>query len=138
MGGGRGKTRGGRAGAPSKLPTLSSRQDLGRAVKDAAAGCLIVLQFTATWCSVCRNIESFYEGLADDPKILSLSSATEKKVALYKVDVDVSPDLTNFYGASALPLFVFLVDGKKVDTLVGAQQTALKKKLLKHATSSKK
>ena len=57
---------------------------------------------------------------------------------MYTVDVDESPDLTNFYGASALPLFVFLVDGKKVDTLIGAQQTALKKKILKHASSSSK
>ena len=138
MGGRRGKTRGRGAGAPSKLPTVSSRQDLDRAIKDAAPGCLIVLEFTATWCSVCRKIEHFYEGLADHPNILSLSSAAERKVALYRVDVDELPDLTNFYGASALPLFVFLVDGKKVDSLVGAQQTALKKKLLKHASSSKK
>ena len=55
------------------------------------------------------------------------------RLATAQVDVDASPELTSTYGASALPLFVFLVRGKKVDTLVGAQQTALKKKVVKHS-----
>ena len=143
MGSGRGKTKGGAADGmslSSKIPTITSRQDLDSAVKDAAAANqgvgkqnqLIVLEFTASWCSVCRKISPFYDKLLDDPKINANNNVT-----LYQVDVDESPDLTNFYGASALPLFVFLVDGKKVDTIVGAQQTALKKKILKHASSKK-
>ena len=124
--------------------TIDSRGDLNQAVRDAAAAAneanggkkghhLIVLNFTATWCSVCRKIAPFWEKLPTDAKI----NGTGTTVRLYKVDVDASPDLTNFYGASALPLFIFLVDGKKVDTLVGAQQTALRKKILKHASSKK-
>jgi thioredoxin 1 len=141
MGSGRGKSKGGRGGS-SKLSTISSREDLDRAIKDASTnatetnkkGHLILLKFTANWCSVCTKIAPFCEGLASDPKI---ATTLDRNVLVYKVDVDASPDLTNFYGASALPLFVFLVDGKKVDTLIGAQQTALKKKLLKHASSKK-
>ena len=40
------------------------------------------------------------------------------------------------YGASQLPLFVFLKRGKKVDSLVGAQNTALRKKILKRQSVS--
>ena len=144
MGSGKGKSKGGGGSsrqASSKLPTLSSREDLERAIKEASEkaneankkGHLILLKFTADWCSVCRKISPFCEGLPNDPKV----SNSDRLFSLYKVDVDESPDLTNFYGASALPLFVFLVDGKKADTLVGAQQTALKKKIMKHTASKK-
>lgn len=138
MGGGKGRTKG---GSSSKLPTLSSLEDLDCATKDAATkaseehkrGHVIILDFEASWCSVCQKIAPFYDKLAEDPKLAS----ADKKVILYKIDVDESPDLTNRFGASALPLFVILVDGKQVDTLVGAQQTALKKKILMHASSKK-
>ena len=144
MGSGRGKSRGGGRGArneSSRLPKISSRGDLDQAIKEATKkasetdkkGHMILLKFTADWCSVCQKITPFCEGLPSDPKLATL----DRMFLLYEVDVDESPDLTNFYGASALPLFVFLVDGKKVDTLVGAQQTMLKKKITKHASSKK-
>ena len=142
MGSGRGKSRGrGGRNESSKLPKLSSRGDLDQAIRDATQksaetnkqGHLILLKFTANRCSVCQKIGPFCEGLPSDPKLATM----ERMFSLYKVDVDESPDLTNFYGASSLPLFVFLVDGKKVDTLVGAQQTTLKKKIIKHASTKK-
>ena len=140
MGSGKGKSRSGRQ-ASAKLPMISSREDLDRALKEASTiaaetnkkGHMILLKFTADWCSVCQKIAPFCESLPSDPKLAAL----DKIVLVYKVDVDESPDLTNFYGASSLPLFVFLVDGKKMDTLVGAQQTALRKKIVKHASSKK-
>ncbi|VEU34741.1 unnamed protein product [Pseudo-nitzschia multistriata] len=144
MGGGGGKSRGRRgANASPNPPVLSSREDLDRALRDAAAkasesdkkkGSLVVLEFTAEWCTVCQKIAPFWRGLGSDAKVVS----ADRLVALYTIDVDASPDLTNSFGASGLPLFVFLVDGKKVDSLVGAQQTALRKMVLKHASSSNK
>jgi thioredoxin 1 len=126
------------------LPTISSRDDLDRVISEASStateankkGHLILLKFTASWCGVCQKIKPFCESLANDPSLDSL----ERSVVLYAVDVDedASADLTNFYGASSLPLFVFLVDGKKADTMVGAQQTALRKKILKNASLPKK
>ena len=142
MGSGKGKSRGrGSRNGSSKLPKLSSRGDLDQAIRDATQksaetnkqGHLILLKFTANWCGVCQKIAPFCEGLPTDSKLATL----DRMFSLYKVDVDESPDLTNFYGASSLPLFVFLVDGKKVDTLVGAQQTTLKKKIIKHASTKK-
>jgi thioredoxin-like negative regulator of GroEL len=59
----------------------------------------------------------------------------ETGAQLHVVDVDESPDLTTLYGASQLPLFVFLKRGKKIDSLVGAQNTALRKKVLKLAAA---
>mmetsp|Transcript_21478 Transcript_21478/g.59720 ORF Transcript_21478/g.59720 Transcript_21478/m.59720 type:complete len:110 (+) Transcript_21478:201-530(+) len=94
MGGGKGKSRGATTrSAASKLPTLSSREDLDRAIRNARAraranhnaihnanqgsgssGSLVVLKFTATWCGVCRKIAPFYEGLARDPKVTETSN----------------------------------------------------------------
>jgi thioredoxin-like negative regulator of GroEL len=53
-------------------------------------------------------------------------------VVFVAIDVDASPALATKYGATALPLFVLLKNGKKIDTLVGAQQTNLRKKIIKH------
>ena len=66
----------------------------------------------------------FEAALAAEPK---LSNAL-----LVYVDVDEAAELATAYGASALPLFVLLRGGKKVETLVGAQKTALRKAVVKH------
>ena len=117
------------------IRTLLSRQDFDYAIKEERRRNkhqLFVLKFTAKWCGTCRKISPFYRKLINDPKI----NMNNNNVTLFEVDVDESPDLTNFYGASSLPLFVFFIDGKKIDTLVGAQQTVLKKKILKHSSSA--
>lgn len=90
---------------------------------------LVVLNFGAKWCKVCKKIEHFYAQLGTDAKVV------ETGAQLYAIDVDLSPDLTSSYGASQLPLFVFLKKGKKVDSLVGAQNTTLRNKILKLASS---
>ena len=88
----------------------------------------------ASWCEYHPHTHSA------QPPSLSLPHPTHAQVVetgtgLYSVDVDESHDLTLAYGASQLPLFVFLKKGKKVLSLVGAQNTALRNKILKLASS---
>ena len=131
-GGGRGKGGGGAAGAGAGagaggIRKIVNREELDQAVKDAGQQ-LVVLNFGAKWCEVCKKIEHFYAQLGTDPKVV------ETGAQLYAIDVDLSPDLTSS-GMSQLPLFVFLKKGKKVDSLVGAQNTARRNKILKLASS---
>jgi len=107
----------------SAVRLLRSREDLDRVVRAAGNAALVVLEFGASWCRECTKAAPFYEQLA----------LKEPGSVFCRVDVDTSDELTSAFGASALPLFVFLRRGKKVDSLVGAQQTALRKKVLKHA-----
>jgi thioredoxin-like negative regulator of GroEL len=92
----------------------------------AAGERLVVLELTADWCHECVKIAPFFERLAGEQADASFCA----------VDVDASRELSEAFGASALPLFVFLRRGKTVGALVGAQQTALRKKVLRHARSS--
>ena len=108
---------------------LISRADFDRTIK-AAGDQLVVVNLGASWCGVCNKFAPFVAQLTSQ-----FSSASPARVLFCKVDVDQSDELVNFLKPSALPCFIFFVRGKKVDTLVGAQQTALRKKVLKHSPS---
>ena len=49
------------------------------------------------------------------------------------MDVDQSEQLKTQWNVPALPHFVFLKGGKKIDCLTGAQNTVLRKKVIKHS-----
>eukprot|EP00729_Bicosta_minor_P018358 gene18358-4666_t len=106
-------------GFPNALITPA---DLKQAIAAAAEG-LVVLDFTAPWCGVCKKINPFLSKLA----------AEQSGVAFYKVDVDQSEQLKTQWNVPALPHFVFLKGGKKIDCLTGAQNTVLRKKVIKHS-----
>ena len=125
-----GKKKGGGKSAKSGLAapgiaTLSSPAELRAAVAEANGG-LVVLEFTATWCGVCKKINGFLTTLAQD-------QAANERVAFYAVDVDTAEELSNQYSPPAVPFFVFLKGGQKVDTLLGAKQTDLRRKVVKHS-----
>ena len=72
---------------------------------------------------MCKKVNPFYDKLASE----------QKQVSFWKVDVDKSEQLVSQWNPPALPFFVFLRDGKKVDTLLGAQNTVLRKKVIKYS-----
>ena len=55
-------------------------------------------------------------------------------VVFLKVDVDEAEDVAAEYNISAMPTFVFLKDGKKIDDLMGANVDKLKELVNKHAS----
>lgn len=72
----------------------------------------VILDFTATWCPPCKAIAPFYEKLATE-------HAAEGALAFGKVDVDEAPDVASKFGVTAMPTFVFLVDGENAGVDVG-------------------
>ncbi|XP_078533720.1 thioredoxin-like isoform X1 [Lissotriton helveticus] len=80
---------------------------------------LVVIDFTASWCGPCRAIAPAFQKL----------STEYRGVVFLKVDVDDHPVLAERYRIAAMPTFVFIKDFKKVATVRGANEAAIKAKL---------
>ncbi|XP_061354651.1 TPR repeat-containing thioredoxin TDX [Gastrolobium bilobum] len=86
---------------------------------------LTILYFTATWCGPCRFISPLYTSLAEKyPKVVFL-----------KVDIDEARDVAARWNISSVPTFFFVKNGKEVDSVVGADKSALERKIAQHAGS---
>ncbi|MED6109186.1 hypothetical protein PIB30_031184 [Stylosanthes scabra] len=83
---------------------------------------LAVLYFTATWCGPCRFISPVYTSLA----------GKYPKVVFLKVDIDKAPDVAGSWNVSSVPTFFFIKNGKEVDSVVGADNNALERKIAQH------
>jgi len=83
---------------------------------------LVVLDFFATWCGPCKQIS---------PKVDELARQ-EQNVVFLKVDVDECEDIATDYGVESMPTFVFIKNGKKVDTMSGANRDRLNDFIQKH------
>lgn len=106
------------------LKALTSPDELNVLLKEAGSEGIVVVMYSAAWCGQCRQIGPYFE-TSLPPEFVDVGFAS--------VDVDASADMAERVGAEKLPLFDIMRGGKRVDTLVGAQQTALRKKLLKLA-----
>ncbi|CAN6213356.1 unnamed protein product [Urochloa humidicola] len=77
---------------------------------------LVVIDFTASWCGPCRFIAPvFVEFAKKYPHVLFLKEVA----AEYKIE--------------AMPTFLFIKEGKKVETIVGARKEELQANVEKHA-----
>jgi thiol:disulfide interchange protein len=75
---------------------------------------LVMVDFYADWCGPCHTLD---EVTWQDSKVQSW--LREKTIAV-KIDVDKDGELAAKYGASSIPLIVFLKpDGSEVGRLVG-------------------
>ncbi|XP_077444216.1 thioredoxin b [Stigmatopora argus] len=84
---------------------------------------LVVVDFTATWCGPCKMIGPKFEE----------ASKKYTNVVFLKVDVDDCDDVTQEYGISCMPTFLFFKNGEKIDTLTGANESQLLAKIEKNA-----
>ena len=84
---------------------------------------LAILYFTAKWCGPCRVISPLYTSLA----------GKYPKVVFLKVDIDEAKDVAARWNISSVPTFFFLKSGKEVDKVVGADKSALERKIAQHA-----
>ncbi|XWS37561.1 hypothetical protein CRYUN_Cryun19dG0054000 [Craigia yunnanensis] len=84
---------------------------------------LVILYFTATWCGPCRVISPLYTSLA----------AKYAKVVFLKVDIDEARDVAARWNISSVPTLFFIKNGKEVDKVVGADKSALERKIAQYA-----
>eukprot|EP01117_Protostelium_nocturnum_P014657 TRINITY_DN559_c0_g1_i1.p1 TRINITY_DN559_c0_g1~~TRINITY_DN559_c0_g1_i1.p1 ORF type:complete len:109 (-),score=26.49 TRINITY_DN559_c0_g1_i1:62-388(-) len=89
------------------------------------SGSLVVVDFYADWCGPCKRIAPFLE-------TLSTQFADAKFI---KVNVEEREDIAKECDISAMPTFHLYKDGKKVESLVGADQNKLKALVEKHAAA---
>ncbi len=72
----------------------------------------VLLEFGATWCVPCRQLE---------PELVKLDGEWGGKARLAKLDVDESPDLTMKYGVMGVPTLILFVKGEAKQRLTGFQ-----------------
>ncbi len=69
-----------------------------------------VIEFFAPWCPHCVKM---------DPVMDKMAGEFEGKAGVIAVNVDDSPLSSQRYGIRGIPAFVFIKDGKVVETLSG-------------------
>ena len=73
---------------------------------------LLVVDFFAKWCYPCQAIA---------PKYLEFSKVKEYSGVIFaKVDVDESMEISQKFGVSAMPTFLFFKYGQLIDKLEGS------------------
>ena len=77
----------------------------------------VIIDFFATWCGPCKKIA---------PEYLKLSEEY-KEIEFCKCDVDESSELSEAFNVNALPTFIFLLNGKVINTVEGSDINELKK-----------
>lgn len=71
----------------------------------------VILQFYATWCSVCKKFAPTVEEIAND---------MDGVVSVVKIDKDKNPAISAKYGISSVPMFFYIENGKTISTVKGA------------------
>ncbi|XP_023543804.1 monothiol glutaredoxin-S17-like [Cucurbita pepo subsp. pepo] len=82
---------------------------------------LVILHFWASWCEASKHMDQVFSHLATD----------FPHAHFVRVEAEEQPELSEAYSVSAVPYFVFIKDGKTVDTLEGADPSSLANKVAK-------
>ncbi len=77
----------------------------------------VVVDFSAKWCGPCKAIAPKFEQMSNDSRF--------SKWTFLKVDVDENQDISDMFGVSSLPTFLFIKAGSPVATVTGANEKQL-------------
>jgi thioredoxin 1 len=86
----------------------------------------VILDFYADWCGPCHAVAPLYEQL-------SKQHSTEGGIIFGKVNVDEQRDIAARYNITAMPTFVFIKDGKVIESIRGANVPAIRNLITKAA-----
>jgi len=75
----------------------------------------VIVDFYADWCGPCKQIAPFFKELA----------LRYPQLKFAKVNVDTCTETRNKYSISAMPTFLVLINGQKMDSLSGANREGL-------------
>ncbi|KXZ47964.1 hypothetical protein GPECTOR_31g326 [Gonium pectorale] len=100
------------AGEAVGIANVGSAQDVQAAV---ARGKPVVLAFWASWCEPCRHMDT----------VLAQLAAELQGLSVLRVEAEVVDEVTEKYGVTTVPYFVFLRGGEVVDRVEGADPPAL-------------
>ncbi|XP_066591169.1 thioredoxin-2-like [Prorops nasuta] len=95
---------------------IKDSEDLKNELKNAGDK-LVVIDFFATWCGPCKMIA---------PKLEELAKTKDmENVVFLKVDVDECEDVAAEYNIASMPTFVFIKEGKVLESFSGANYDKL-------------
>ena len=75
----------------------------------------LIIYFTALWCGPCKKISPYYDQLSKEIN----------KCSFYKVDIDESIDISDYFEIKSMPTFYFFYGGEAIDKFEGADSDRL-------------
>ncbi|XP_054061780.1 glutaredoxin-3 [Rissa tridactyla] len=89
-------------------------------------GSLVVVHFWAPWAPQCAQMNEVMAALAKE----------HTQVTFVKLEAEAVPEVSEKYGISSVPTFLFFKNSQKVDRLDGAHAPELTKKVQRYVSSS--
>ncbi|XP_043453832.1 glutaredoxin-3 isoform X2 [Prionailurus bengalensis] len=86
---------------------------------------LLVVHFWAPWAPQCAQMNDVMAELAKE----------HPQVSFVKLEAEAVPEVSEKYGISSVPTFLFFKNSQKIDRLDGAHAPELTKKVQRHASS---
>lgn len=94
--------------------------------KKTESGKLVLVDFFATWCGPCQMMTPIIEKLKEKYE-------KDDEVEVITADIDENPELPARFAVMSVPSFVFIKDGKALDTVIGATtEDSLSEKIEKY------
>eukprot|EP00903_Cladosiphon_okamuranus_P007674 g7439.t3 len=105
-------------GGGGEVRQVATKAELEQILSDSGDA-LVVVDFTATWCSPCQKIAPEFEQLSQE--------LTD--VVFLKVDVDENEETAQKYEVFQMPTFLFMRKGEVVEQFSGANIAVLRQRI---------
>uniref|UniRef100_A0A7S3VCM9 Thioredoxin domain-containing protein n=1 Tax=Chaetoceros debilis TaxID=122233 RepID=A0A7S3VCM9_9STRA len=102
---------------------IRSAHEFDRLVEKHAkeTGLPVIADFYSDGCGPCRQIAPIYQKMAKE--------TGQDNAVFVKINTQAVPELSGRYNVRSIPTFLFFSDGKKVDTMQGADANGLQQRI---------